>query len=135
MILKLEQQEFCIKVFFYLKGTNDLAYAIKAFSVKNLLDLFQELVDCIWALVAWVVEGNGLNELFLIKLLIFIKLWNELFFLLNVQDILAIKMLEKIYIVNATWIQSPVFSLINLVLFFLSLRQKHGLKINPFVVS
>lgn len=135
MILKLEKQEFCIKVFFNLKVTNDLAYAIKALSAKNLLDLFQELIDCIWALVAWVVEGNCLNELFLGKLLILVELWNELFFLLNIQDILAIKMLEKKYIVNATWVQGLVLSLIDLVLFFLSLRQKHALKINPFVVS
>lgn len=84
MILKLEQQKFCIKIFFNLKIANDLADALKTLFIQNIFYLFQKLIYCIRALIAWVIKGNCFNKLFLAKLLILIKLLYELFFLIQI---------------------------------------------------
>ena len=134
MILKLMQHKFCVKIFFNLIISNDRIYVVKILLAENFFDLFQKLIYCIRALIAWIVESYCLNWLFLKKLLILIKLENHISLLINIHYVFGVDVLKKIYIVYSACINFLVFNFIYVMLLFLSFRQKHGLKINPFIV-
>ena len=128
------QNKFCVKIFFKLIISNDCVYAVKTLLAENFFDLFQKLIQRIRTLIGLIIESYCLNKLFLKKLLILIKLGNNISFLIMIHNIFGVDMLKQIYIVYSTRIKFLVFNFIYLMLLFFSFRQKHGLEINTFII-